>query len=314
MRPGYSNIGKKVLLRANYFQVVPASNNLELYTYSLAILPANDVKIKRVKRRAVVIYLKNASFLQDPDIAVATDYSGIIVTTKRLDISGGTNVSKHAYYDEEEDGPRANKPKVLDYKIEFTSVISVGDLMSYLSSTDASARFAEKDSVIQALNIAIVRKPNNDPSIIVGSRGNKFFPLGEYLGNLGAGLVAIRGYYTSVRTSTLRLLLNVNTVTAAFYQPGSLLSLFDAYRSGGGDVSKLGSFVKQLRVELKHLSAGKGKNRVRTVYGVTSANKNALTEKFKWDEKGRTVTIQEYFKQSRFLTANSLSWYVTDGR
>ena len=257
-----------------------------------------------MKSRAVVLFIQNAPFLQDPNMGVATDYSGTIVTTKRLGFPDKEHVSQYAYYDEEEDGPRAKNPLMLTCKIEFSKVISVGDLMSYLMSTSAADRFADKGAVLQALNIVIVRKPSSNSGIAVGggARRNKFFPHDAVIGDLGAGLLAIRGYYTSVRTSTLRLLLNVNAVTGAFYQPGCALDLIKTYENGGGDLQKLGQFVKRLRVKLKHLQAGVGKNRIRTVQGVaTPTSRNATNTRFEWN--GKIVTVQEYFKQSIFLSA-----------
>ena len=298
LRPGYSSIGRKIVLRTNYFPISPAKN-LGLYAYSLSITPQEKIKAKRMRTRAAVLYINNAPFLQDPSLGVATDYSGTIVTTKRLSFPGTVHQSQYAYYDEEEDGPRQNNPINLDYKIEFSKVISVGDLMNYLMSTSAADRYEEKSSVLQALNIVLVRKPSSDPAVSVGggAKRNKFFPHDAISGDLGGGLLAIRGYYTSVRTSTLRLLLNVNVVTAAFYQHSSVYELINAFGADSGK-KQLGSFLKRLRIRLKHLEAGAGKKRVRTIQGISDDNKNATNTRFLWN--GTSVTVQEYFRRSMF--------------
>ena len=92
------------MLRTNYFPITPAKN-LELYAYSLAITPQEQIKARRMRNRAAALYVNNAPFLQDPNMGVATDYGGTVITTKQLSFPGTEHVFQHAYYDEEEEGP-----------------------------------------------------------------------------------------------------------------------------------------------------------------------------------------------------------------
>jgi eukaryotic translation initiation factor 2C len=65
-----------------------------------------------------------------------------------------------------------------------------------------------------------------DPStaLNITTAGNKFFPFGNHpqmeSSDLEEGLQAQRGYFTSVRTSASRMLVNLNVATGAFYNSG----------------------------------------------------------------------------------------------
>lgn len=47
--------------------------------------------------------------------------------------------------------------------------------------------------------------------------------------DLGHGLKAIRGFFTSVRAATNRILVNINVSHGAFYQDGELTRLMTAF-------------------------------------------------------------------------------------
>ena len=96
---------------------------------------------------------------------------------------------------------------------QVSDVVPIQELLDYISSIDGSIGYTDKNSMLQALNVAMSRKPSGSPGVAVLPGTNRFFPNRAVLGDLGGGLIALRGYYTSVRTATLRLLVNVNFVT-----------------------------------------------------------------------------------------------------
>lgn len=66
-----------------------------------------------------------------------------------------------------------------------------------------------------------------------------------YSVDLGSGLTALQGFFSSVRTSTSLLLVNVNVCRNVFYPAGSLVKLISEF---GKEKPKLESFLKKLRI------------------------------------------------------------------
>ena len=89
----------------------------------------------------------------------------------------------------------------------------------------STTNYPLKLETINALNIIMAHGPSSEASI--ASRASKFFPFGAHpqieMIELGRGLQALRGYFSSVRTSVNRIIVSVNVATGAFYKSGSLL-------------------------------------------------------------------------------------------
>ena len=228
----------------------------------------------------------------------------MLVTIQQLDLGpDDRTTSRIFYYEAEEAGPKTEQPPTYTFKISYTNTLSVQELLNYISSTDGSLGYTEKDSVLQALNVAMSRKPSGSSGVTVLPGTNRFFPTGAVLGDLGGGLVALRGYYTSVRTATLRLLVNVNSVTATFYRSGSLLDLMQDFRSScqGPWQLPLHNFLKGVRVETTHLKTAKGVYRTKVLAGLARnphPGASAQDVTFCWDETHSNVTIEHYYNRS----------------
>lgn len=68
--------------------------------------------------------------------------------------------------------------------------------------------------------------------MFTGAQNSKFFPLENWEAeSLGPGLLALKGYSASVRTSIGRLLVNVNVCTSAFVQGGRLDQIVERFGS-----------------------------------------------------------------------------------
>ncbi len=300
-RPAYGTSGRRIVLRCNYFQVLP-NPDLQIFRYHVEVTPAANAARKR--RRAFELLLETASFLDGVRPAMATDYRSMLVTAQRLDLGAeDRTTSRVVYYEAEEAGPKSEQPPTYTFKISYTSTLSVQELLDYVSSTATSAGYSDKDSVLQALNIAMSRKPSGSPNIAVSPGTNRFFPTGAVLGDLGGGLVALRGYYASVRTATLRLLLNVNSVTATFYRAGSLLDLMRDFRTScqGPWQFLLHNFLKGVRVETTHLKTAKGVYKTKVLAGLARIPHPAASAQevsFHWDETNSNVTIEDYYNRS----------------
>lgn len=301
-RPGYGTMGTKIVLRVNWFHILPRPTQA-LYRYSIDIKP--EETIKRKQRQIFALLLKDPTFASIRD-SVATDYRSTLVSAQEINLgSGGRMIFKVTY--RESDGEVLPKAKTYNVQVQKSRTITLSELMDYLSSTSTDAYYEGHDEAVQALNIVMAQKPSMTPDVVAVGQ-NKYFPVGPQavFSNLGGGLIALRGYYASVRTATLRMMVNLNVCTAAFYRPGSLLDCMREFK----DVDKedgLGKFVQKLRVETNYL---KGKNglpsrRVKTICGLAPKGATAEEYKFPCEEFGGMVTVEAFFKRSKSIALNS---------
>lgn len=312
-RPAYGTKGTPISLRTNYFDIRPANPNAKLYRYHVDVDPPRGPARKR--RQAFQLLLKEADCLKSARPAVASDHRSILVSAKKLELGPGQSVVERVIYRDPEQkataaptteqGAPPRAPEIYKFKITCpvdasTAEVSLGNLIDYLRSTTGSMSMDEKSSIIQLLSIVMARKPASTPDeMAVSAQMNKFFPLGGNAApdDLGGGLIALRGYYTSVRTSTLRLLLNVNTTTSAFYRPGPLVALMNVFRAS---LKNPNNAVKNYQV---HLSLNNLRvrymNKTKVIKGLSGPAKdqNALTARFMRD--GQQTSVAEFFKQSK---------------
>lgn len=106
--------------------------------------------------------------------------------------------------------------------------------------------------------------------------------------NLGGGLEAWKGFYSSVRPAWKQLMVNVNACTTAFYQPQNLAEAMKQFQEHSYG-ARAADFVKGVRVRTTHLGYKKTVKRLHRT--------NARQHKFDSGEFG-TVTVEQYFKKS----------------
>jgi hypothetical protein len=145
-------------------------------------------------------------------------------------------------------------------------------LINYLNSTNLGQSFGDKQELTQALNIFLnhyAKSANNLATI--GS--TKSFSLNQNAarGDLGSGLEVIRGFFSSVRIATCRILVNINVSHGAFYHAGPLPALMNSY--GVRNTAALEKFLKLVRVQTTHLPEKRNKAnevipRVKTIFGL----------------------------------------------
>ena len=318
-RPQYGDQGKEVVLQTNYFHIIPGANLL-FYRYEINSISPEEKQSRR-RKRIIELLLEHEVFQKVGSNNIATDWKSIIITTKKLDLGAENRLSTHVnYYEQGLSGPRTLEPgeqlRPKEWpRIELSSSmknvpLAIDDLMNYLGSGHESS-CENKDQIVQALNIVMSRFPSLSPN--VAAYGNKYFSHGQVMHGLDGGLIAMCGYFTSVRTSMSRLLLNVNTVAAAFYQDMDLASLLYYYRELNGykmDDPRSQRFAKGLRVKLTYLKTQDGGMKTAVVFGLTRNPKNnelGATPKdvqFDWQEKKggpkKRVTVAEYFMKRQY--------------
>ena len=266
-RPGYGTRGQKVILWTNYYEMIP-SPDLRLYRYNVAVQPAVTGK----KLSQIIRLLLQLPEYDDFQHDIVTDFKSNLVSCRRL--SSGTVESVVQYRAEGEDDPRANA-QTYRLRVEKTGILTVSELTDYLTSTNVSTMYGDKLPVLQALNIFLSHYAKTSPTLAtVGS--SKSFDLTSPKWDLGAGLSALRGFFSSVRVATCRILVNVNVSHGAFYDPVPLDQLIQNYGSSNQfNRVKLQSFLKGLRVQTVHLKerknkAGESIPRVKTIFGLAA--------------------------------------------
>lgn len=268
-RPGYGTRGQKIVLWTNYFELIP-SPDLLLYRYNVAVQPAAAGK-KLSQIIKLLLQLPNyAAFQHD----IVTDFKSTLVSRRRL--SPDAAESAIQYKAEGEDEPRA-KAQTYQLRVEETGTLTVSELTDYLTSTSVNTAYADKLPVLQALNIFLGHHAKSSATIAtVGS--SKSFSLTQATPtfDLGAGLSALRGFFSSVRVATGRILVNVNISHGAFYDAIPVDQLIQRYGSANHyNRVKLQSFLKRVRVKVIHLAekknkAGESAPRVKTIFGLAN--------------------------------------------
>ena len=328
-RPAYGSQERdNLILRTNYFNILLCNKHLLLYRYDLSMVPEEPQPRRR--RRIVELLIKEGVFKEQkiPVDKIATDWRSIIISTKALDF--GTEekiVGGVQYYEAEETGPpnlnatvgSRNNPIVTIHKGE---VLTVQDLIDFLTSVDGRAQDENNKNIVHALNIVISRYPSITSGVTIYSSNNRYFPPQPIapLAHLTGGLVALCGFYSSVRTATSRLLLNVNSITAAFYQPCMLRDLMESYISSPrpqGWEARMMRFLKGLRVELVHLPVktkdGKSDNgsfKKKVIFGFgtiekpfTTARQHSFMYAKNAQQTERRITVVDYFKESELCSS-----------
>ncbi|KAI1428689.1 ribonuclease H-like domain-containing protein [Xylaria sp. FL1777] len=263
-RPSFGTSGTGLVLWANYCILKP-SERLVLHQYHLSVTPAATGR-----KLAQIIRL----FLQSPDLHelqqdIVTDFRSILIA--RLKIK--EQAVALSYRAEGEDEPRENAPRYT-VKLELTNTLPVADLINYLTSTNLKSQYGGKLPIIQALNILINHHAKSSNAIATLGTSKSFSLVDAETYDLEAGLKAIRGFFTSVRPATGRMLLNVNVSHSAFYNSVPLDQLIRNFLQHNSRF-KLISFLNRLRVTTTHLEEKRNRNgdviiRVKSICGLAT--------------------------------------------
>jgi len=336
-RPGYGTKGKPIILRANYFQLQTAyeigKKELEqpLYRYTVSFLPTELPRAKR--RRALEVILQHDKLAGK---TVATDYANTIVTTTKLDIDNATGweikdfVLPAAGQSNTQDTGNApvfvqesRQRNTIKCKIQYEDTFNLRHIIDYLRSQSLGAEYAGRVDVIQLLNIIMCKAPNSAAAVAC-LPGNKFYPYqghpGMQLKDLTGGLIALRGYYSSVRAAVGRLLVNFNVTSGAFYKPLPVPGLIQELNSYSFETQE--AFVRMLKVRADYKPAKeKPFSKQKTIVGfarMPNSKKgqpkpvavkrfgNANEVRFRYSETPggpeREVTVADYFRNRYGIT------------
>lgn len=258
-RPGFGTRGTPVNLWANYFELVPPMDLL-LHRYDVFVTPEAKGKKQNQLVRLLLDSPELSSFKQD----VVSDFKSTIISRKKLDRD--EIVLGIQYRAEDEDDPLLNA-QTYRIRVKFTNILSVSELMDYLTSSNIGTRYPDEQPITQAFNIFMNHHAKASGNLAAIGR-SKTFSIGAEKFDLGVGLDAIKGFFSSVRMTTCRVLVNVNVSHGAFYQDIPLDHLMRKY--GTGNKPQLEKFLKKLKIRTTHLPEKKNRSgkvlpRVKTI-------------------------------------------------
>ncbi|KAF2805607.1 putative RNA interference and gene silencing protein [Mytilinidion resinicola] len=270
-RPGYGTRGTPVKLWANYVEMIPPPD-LMLYRYDIAVSPSAAGK----KLTQIVRLLLETEALAQFRSDLITDFKSTLLSCRKLE--SDEFLVRIRYRAEDQDEPREEATQY-QARVRYTNALSTAQLVDYLESTNLSQPLDDMQPLVQGLNIFLNHYAKSTGALAtIGA--SKTFSLGPSAAkwDLGAGLTALRGYFTSVRLATCRILVNVNVSHGAFYEAIPLEQLISKYGAAHNyNKGRLEKFFGKLRIRTTHLPEKKNKagqivHRVKTIFGL--ANKN----------------------------------------
>ncbi|KAL0577823.1 hypothetical protein V5O48_004151 [Marasmius crinis-equi] len=328
LRPGYGTMGREITVRANFFPVrVP--KNLLVYDYRVDITPKLE---KREDRARMFTLLEESDKGRSLKQHVAHDKSSRLVSSKKLPNPLEVQLKMVR------EGESAPSPNAKSYTISFhlertiipTTLPSEPLFPSRLRLASNQALFhrymtgqpqyRDRDPapLISALNL-VLQDHASRYGVRIGRQddgnygsGKYFFPFqAQRPAVLGPGVIAVQGYFASVRPLYKELMVNVNACVAPFLSlPGTLS---DALRQFGtrskGAIPTLPDHIKNtLKVTTTHL----GYKRRYKVYDIVARSAKDVT--FPHDKYGKISVEKYYLKEYKIRLEHAHDLPVVDVR
>ncbi|KAI9875312.1 MAG: hypothetical protein M1830_008638 [Pleopsidium flavum] len=310
-RPGFGT-GESIWVLANCFAVdLPKG---KLYTYSLQGIPQSATSEK--KQRLVRQVIAGWHLLYSQSEHWATDHASIIVASRDLSsVAGGTPLRPGESLDAPAIhyfNPGSSTPSRLVVKLQYTGTLDPTQYSSFVEGRAPEANVAE---LSQAFNLIMAKHANTpnakDQKEVLQVGKNKFFYKAGW-SSLSAGLVAYRGYLSSIRPGMSRVLLNVNKVTSAFFEPQYLHDFIKSWFNIGSqnkrtlyvdEISELEKVLWKVKVRIMYdrsdqseADINRESRREKTVMGVGWPLR---TQTFSRD--GRDTLVRDYLKSTWHL-------------
>ncbi|KAL8754799.1 MAG: hypothetical protein Q9184_005003 [Pyrenodesmia sp. 2 TL-2023] len=269
-RPGYCDAGEPITLYANFFELkVGARGDIILTRYTVTItreasnIDRPDLSLgsasRELKRQCIRLALQEARFNGYRE-GIISDHQATLYSADPLPDHLLTTTIQ--YHTEHASGAI---PSAKSYTVRLERVKTL-DLASFgrsIESEDPVSGQTNGDDIVTALNIFLGDFAQRQPLSMTHAKDKSYNFVDESAQKeLGGGLVAIQGFFSSVRLASGRLLVNVNTSNAPFYKRLRLDRLMDAWNQASTDPKKfdaakaeaLQEFLKGLRIQALHLT------------------------------------------------------------
>lgn len=254
-RPGFGTRGRGGVVWTNYFHLLVHDDRLIFYQYNIDIKPQ---AVGRKRARIIELLLQQPQFTAMA-ARICSDFKTTLLSRTLLeDDFAACNIVYQSEL-ELEPGPGA---KVYHLRLQHTRTLPVRRFLDSLTATNMPATIDDRDALIQAFNILLNHFAKSQDDLI--TIGGKTFPKNSTGLSLGRGLLAVQGFFSSVRAATGRLLINVNICCSAFLGPGRLDQFMTTH--GVQDMYQLEQMLKGARVKTSY----RGALSIRTIVGLAS--------------------------------------------
>lgn len=259
-RPGYGTRGTKIVVWVNMFELNANvdSGKTEVPLFKYNVDTGNDHLAKIKKQHLVHAILQRPEFQK---VAWATDYANIIVTNQRLDSDIEGRVEVRDPRDDvppgqstSEEAEAAVSRRMQRFKVTYEDSFALSHLLSWLRRSQNGQMYEGRADLIQLLNI-IVQKACRDDRLVSTGGQSGFFPIRDHVcfnsRDLGGGLPAYKGFFSSVRYGVGRILVNLNVAHGAFLNDQPLRGLIKSMCGGrnpvAGDKHALAAVEQKIR-------------------------------------------------------------------
>lgn len=310
------------MLYTNYFELKGIKPDTILYRYNVILSDPDLAKPK--KRRIFDLLLKTEPFVR---YKIASDGAQTLIAPEKVALEGKSPQFEIEWYprdgeplpaqaaDETEKLTQLRKKSTYRVLVEEGGTFSLKDLLQDLAQPTST--YPLKLETIQALNIVMAHGPSSEANVATAT-GNKFYPFGNHpqvqVADLGSALQAVRGYFSSVRTSVNRILVNVNVATGAFYKPGSLLHLMRE-RERPANVyqhKQMGAFFRKLRFETNYLydTDKKGQVRMDENGPITKRKVHVISDFSPYGKTAENTTFDEVDKNGKHTRVSVKDYFL----
>lgn len=220
-RPNFGS-GQKIWILTNHFAV--SLPKINLHTYTLQGIP--QTMKGGNKQRLVRELLATWPLFNSQRGHWATDHASLVVASCELSTAAGGAMLQPG---ESVDGPQiqystadSRNSHQLHITLRYNGILDFSPYNSFMEGKDPNINLAQ---LTQVLNVIMAKHANtpdhNGHKDLLEVGTNRFFYKAGWT-SLTAGLVAYRGYFSSVRPGMSQVLLNVNKLTTAFFKPAFL--------------------------------------------------------------------------------------------
>lgn len=302
----------------NHFQLTRnTSKKLTLYEFKI---PELENKGKRKARAIMESILSNCQVLKSHKVEFATDYFKTIVAWTDLRTHLATaghvlispaNGPEQYHLLESTEGPMS---------MSYVRQVDMNDLFEYSNLNPGLAATLNVQQLVDLFNIVISKCVENSGVPTVPGGANKFYRKDGHIAlGQGGSLCTLRGYSYTVKAGSGAVLLNVNSLTSAFWLPVMLhhVMLNDpVFGRIDWDVFERAILGLHVRIEYErgdkkndpkaYARLNREENRIKPIIGLGRA---AQDETFV-DLNGREITVANHFNASKqCIFSDNKIWY-----
>ncbi|GES89957.1 piwi domain-containing protein [Rhizophagus clarus] len=249
-RPGLGNAGRRIRVRANFFEVLSMQETNILH-YDVNITP---VVPQRLNRKVFNCFVEQNQAALSGTKPVFDGKANMYASTGSLQLDADSFDVDIG----EDDGAVTTRrpPRRFRIRLRRTRAIVLAELFQFLNGR---ADFTENcQMAIMAMDIIISHSISTKYPTV---RRSFYTPQGSK--HIFGGLEAWQGYYQSARPTRGRMMINVDLSASAFYESGQLIQVVakilglrspDDLRRGfsPNDHHKVEDFVRRLRIKENH--------------------------------------------------------------